>query len=253
MKNLAGNEVAIFMYRFVFKKNGIQFVLNESLAEDMYPDIEARIEPLVQACGDTLLRYRDLCQGDIIMDGNILVEGEFEVILSSGLGKYFNEKEKNNLFDDACAIAQLLTELMDRRADEAEKDIVSEAHTVVPKIQRTQSTNEGLEALANQREFLDNVSTSNIEGADYSRLRVGDLPQGVIVRKGYDHRGYCYAYEHDTLGDIGKIILIEQDGGFHLVAEVCSQPSGTLLKKRKVLEEIYVSMQQGLQNFVKTL
>jgi hypothetical protein len=39
LKNIAGNDVSIFLYRFELRGNGIDFVLNEAIDEDMYPDI----------------------------------------------------------------------------------------------------------------------------------------------------------------------------------------------------------------------
>jgi len=58
LKNIAGNEVSIFLFRFELRGNGIDFVLNEAIAEDMYPDIDEKMQPLVHACCETLLRYR---------------------------------------------------------------------------------------------------------------------------------------------------------------------------------------------------
>ncbi|MEI7997435.1 MAG: hypothetical protein WCH01_21290 [Methylococcaceae bacterium] len=58
-----------------------------------------------------------------IMDGNILVTGEFEVMLSKGLGQYFAQDEKERLFQDARNIADLLGKVMDRGTQEMEKGI----------------------------------------------------------------------------------------------------------------------------------
>src|SRR6266487_1004883 len=52
------------------------------------------------------------------MDGNILDSGEFEVMLSKGLGRYFAADEKQQLFQDAKTIADLLVAVMDRRTQE---------------------------------------------------------------------------------------------------------------------------------------
>ncbi len=52
------------------------------------------------------------------MDGNFLDTGEFEVMLSKGLGRYFPEDEKQQLFQDAKKIADLLGEVMLRRTKE---------------------------------------------------------------------------------------------------------------------------------------
>ena len=52
------------------------------------------------------------------MDGNFLVTGEFEVMLSKGLGLHFAYDEKERLFQDARNIADLLAMVMDRRTQE---------------------------------------------------------------------------------------------------------------------------------------
>lgn len=108
LKNIAGNEVSIFLYRFELCGNGIDFVLNEAIAEDMYPDIDQKMKPLVHACCETLLRYKPLSLSNTIMDGNFLVTGKFEVMLSKGLGQHFAQDEKERLFQDAKNIADLL-------------------------------------------------------------------------------------------------------------------------------------------------
>lgn len=118
MKNLAGHPVSIFLFRFDITHNGISFVVNEAIAEDMYDDIDQKIKPLAHACCLTLSRYKDRSIGNTIMDGNILTDDCFEVMLSTGLGKYFIEVEKQKLFDDAHAIANLLLDVMDRRTKE---------------------------------------------------------------------------------------------------------------------------------------
>src|SRR5688572_20110503 len=82
LKNLAGNDVSIFLFRFELSGNGITFVLNQAIAADMHPDLDEKIKPLAHACCETLMRYRHLSVGNTIMDGNILDTGEFEVMLS---------------------------------------------------------------------------------------------------------------------------------------------------------------------------
>src|SRR2546428_6159005 len=118
VKNLAGNDVSLFLFRFVLRGNGIDFVLNEAIAADMYQDVDEKIKPLAHTCCETLLRYRHLSVSDTIMDGNILDTGEFEVMLSKGLGRHFAETEKQQLFQDAKSIADLLIVGMDRRTNE---------------------------------------------------------------------------------------------------------------------------------------
>lgn len=74
MKNIAGNDVSIFLFRFELRGKGIDFILNEAIAADMYQDIDDKMKPLVHACCETLVRYRQLSVGNIIMDGNILTD-----------------------------------------------------------------------------------------------------------------------------------------------------------------------------------
>ena len=121
MKNIAGHDVSIFLFRFQLLSNGIDFVLNEAIAEDMYPDIDAKMKLLVHVCCETLLQYRFLSLSNTIMDGNYLATGEFEVMLSKGLGQHFAHDEKARLFQDAKKIADLLSEVMDRRTKERER------------------------------------------------------------------------------------------------------------------------------------
>ena len=118
MKNIAGNAVSIFLFRFELRSHGIDFVLNEAIAEDMYPDIDERMTPIVHTCCATLLRYRNMSVSHTMMDGNFLATGEFEVMLSKGLGRYFVHEEKVRLFQDAKKIADLLSEVMERATKE---------------------------------------------------------------------------------------------------------------------------------------
>src|SRR5919109_5593807 len=118
LKNLAGNDVSIFLFRFDVHGNAIDFVINQAIAADMYQEVDEQLKPLAHACCETLLRYRHLSVSDTIMDGNILDTGEFEVMLSKGLGRHFADDEKQHLFQDAKNIADLLVGVMDRRTQE---------------------------------------------------------------------------------------------------------------------------------------
>jgi len=118
MKNIAGNEISIFLFRFVLRGRSIDFVLNEEIAADMYPEVDEELKPLVHACCETLLRYRHLSVSDNIMDGSFLTSGGFEVMLSKGLGSHFAEDEKARLFQDAKRIADLLATVMERRTQD---------------------------------------------------------------------------------------------------------------------------------------
>jgi len=118
LKNLAGNNVSLLLFRFELRGNGIDFVLNKAIAADMYQDVDETIKPLAHACCETLSRYRRLSVSNTIMDGNILDTGEFEVMLSKGLGRHFVDDEKQQLFQDAKHIADLLVAVMDRKTQE---------------------------------------------------------------------------------------------------------------------------------------
>ena len=118
LKNLAGNNVSLLLFRFELRGNGIDFVLNKAIAADMYQDVDETIKPLAHACCETLSRYRRLSVSSTIMDGNILDTGEFEVMLSKGLGSHFVDDEKQQLFQDAKHIADLLVAVMDRKTQE---------------------------------------------------------------------------------------------------------------------------------------
>ena len=146
VKNLAGNDVSIFLFRFELSSNGITFVLNQAIAADMYQDVDEKIKPLAHACCETLSRNRYLSVSNTIMDGNILDTGEFEVMLSKGLGRHFAETEKQQLFQDAKSIADLLIAVMDRRTKE-EKEGLKQRQPPVQYPQNPTNIKKGLEEL----------------------------------------------------------------------------------------------------------
>lgn len=239
MRNLAGNPVSIFLYQFVIRTNAISFVVNESIAEDMYPEINTKLEPLVQACAATLSRYKHLCRTKTIMDGNILTDNHFEVMLSTGLGKHFREKEKQNLFDDAHKIAELLMEVMSRRTREMEEGTYTGPQPTVSKISNSGMTNDGLEALGHSQPLMDDPDWRPSESARQRRLSPSDLPTGVTAQRSYDHRGYCIAFHHKTLGDIGKLILSDtRQDNLQMEVELCVANTSKLEQKKKVLHDI---------------
>jgi hypothetical protein len=245
MKNLAGNSVSIFLFRFVLHGDGINFVLNESIAEDMYRDIDEKIKPLVHACCETLLRYRPLSVGNTIMDGNILEDGQFEVMLSRGLGRHFAEKEKQHLFQDAKRIADLLAEVMDRTTQALNQG----KHVSQPLKQFPQSPKKirkGLEALAQEKHLaaeLQWLAEGKSIRPGLKQLRADDLPAGVVASRGYDHRGHCLVLDHDTLGELGRIVLINvRDDQMLMQAELCTGGENLqdpiVKQKRKILEAV---------------
>ncbi len=149
LKNLAGHDVSIFLFRFELSGNGLHFVLNQAIAADMDQDLDEKIKPLAHTCGETLLRYKHLSVSNTMMDGNILNTGEFEVMLSKGLGQHFPEAEKQQLFQDAKTIADLLIAMMDRCTKEKKEEKKHTSYDIPA--QNPQQIKKGLEQLGNKK------------------------------------------------------------------------------------------------------
>jgi len=245
MKNLSGNPVSIFLFRFVIHGDGISFVLNESIAKDMYQDIDEKIKPLVHPCCETLLRYRHVSIGHTIMDGNILEDGGFEVMLSRGLGRHFVEHEKQNLFQDAKKIADLLTQVMDRKTQELEQGKRS-LQPVKRHLQNSKKIRNGLETLGQEKALfaeLQWLAEGKKVMPGLKQLRPDDLPSGVTASRGYDHRGHCLVLDHPILGELGKIVLINiRDDQMLMQAELCTGRENLqdplVKQKREILEAV---------------
>lgn len=239
LKNIAGNDVSIFLFRFVLKNNGIDFVLNEMISEDMYPDLEEKLKPLVKVSGETLLRYRNLSISDTIMDGNILTTGEFEVMLSKGLGKYFNEEEKNNLFADAYKIQCILSEVMDRKTKEIKTGINTTSYQrEIPINVNDESVKELADEKALKYQLLNLLENKPIRKG-LKQLRPEDLPEGVFAERGYDHRGHCLEFKHKIYGPLGRITLIGISNGKTLVqSDFNIQDEKTTKERKKLFYEV---------------
>jgi len=255
LKNIAGNDVSIFLYRFELRGNGIEFVLNEAIAEDMYPDIDERLKPLVHACCETLLRYRHLSVSNTIMDGNFLVTGEFAVMLSKGLGQHFAHDEKMRLFQDAKNIADLLAAVMDSGTQELEKGIQRNQppieHTPNPK-----KIKKGLEKLGktkNQQAKTQWLAEGVPLRPGLRRLCPDDLPPDVTASSGYDHRGLCYVFDHKKLGELGRIVMIKAGEQEMLMqADLYTgqeKPESPIVKKKKAIFEEVIATVNGCFNF----
>jgi len=76
-------------------------------------------------------------------------------------------------------------------------------------------------------------------------LKPEDLPPGVKAVRGYDHRGHCTVFEHETLGELGKIVLIKiREGKMLIQSELYKAPvdmQSSLVKKKKQLFEQIVT------------
>ncbi len=249
LKNVAGNDVSIFLFRFEVIGNGINFVLNKEIASGMYEDVDEKLKPLAHACCETLVRYKHLSISNIIMDGNILDTGEFEVMLSRGLGKYFVEDEKQQLFQDAKSIADLLIAVMDRRTKE-EKEGIKQSQPPVQYPQSPKNIKKGLEALGQAKRLQAEVQWI-AEGKrvrpGLKQLRPEDLPPGVKAARGHDHRGHCTIFEHETLGALGKIVLIKiREGKMLIQVELYKgqddMQAPLIEKKKHVFEQVVATV-----------
>ena len=250
MKNIAGNDVSIFLFRFELHGDGIDFVLNEAIAADMYQDVDEKIKPLVHACCETLLRYRRLSASDTIMDGNFLATGEFEVMLSQGLGRHFAQDEKERLFQDAKTISDLLAEVMDRRTQELEKwkQRISSPTDRAPSPGKIKKGLEELGRTKHQQATSQWLAEGGQLRPGLRRLRPEDLPPGVTASSGYDHRGHCYVFAHKKLGELGKVVLIKtaRDQETLMPAELHTGPgkpeSATAKKKKEIFEKVVATV-----------
>ena len=249
VKNVAGNDVSLFLFRFELSGNGINFVLNEAIAADMYQDVDEQLKPLVHACCETLLRYKPLSVSNIIMDGNILATGEFEVMLSKGLGRYVAADEKQQVFQDAKTIADLLVAVMDRRTQELkEGKHQNPPHRRSP--QRPKEIRKGLEELGHAKRLQAEwqwLAEGQRLRPGLKQLRPEDLPPGVTAARGYDHRGHCVLFAHETLGELGKIVVMKiHEGKMVLQAEVFkgqgSEESPLIKQKKHVFEQVVTTV-----------
>ena len=79
------------------------------------------------------------------------------------------------------------------------------------------------------------------------RLQPEDLPPGVKASRGYDHRGQCLIFAHETLGELGKIVLIKiREGKMLLQAEISKglddMPALLVQQKKHVFEQIVTTV-----------
>lgn len=111
----------IFLFRFDQANGGLNFVLNEAIAQDMYDDIHKKLIPLVESTAQALSPYKIHSTRNTIMEFVIDDTNQMEVKLSPGLGQYIDPQIKESLFSDAKRIADLLVEVMNRRTLERRK------------------------------------------------------------------------------------------------------------------------------------
>jgi hypothetical protein len=87
------------------------------------------------------------------------------------------------------------------------------------------------------------------------QLRPEDLPPGVRASRGYDHRGHCLIFEHETLGELGKIVLSKIHGGQMLIQAELYKGQGNVAsplvqKKKQLFEQVVATVNNGFnENF----
>jgi hypothetical protein len=170
-------------------------------------------------------------------------------MLSKGLGRHLAETEKEQLFQDAKRIADLLIAAMDRRTEEEKEGrYVPPSHQPAPP--DPQQIQQGLAALGQAKRLQAELQWL-LEGQrvrpGLKQLRPEDLPPGVTASRGYDHRGHCVLFAHETLGALGKIVLIKMHEGKTLLqAELFkgqdSEDSPLVQKKKQVFAQIVTTV-----------
>jgi len=183
------------------------------------------------------------------MDGNILDTGEFEVMLSKGLGRHVAADEKQQLFQDAKTIADLLVAVMDRRTKEL-KEGKQQRPSHMRSPQRPKKIKKGLEELGQAKRLqaeLQWLAEGQRVRPGLQQLRPEDLPPGVRASRGYDHRGHCVTFEHETLGELGKTVLVKiRDGKTLIQAELYkgqeNEGSPLVQKKKDVFGKIVATV-----------
>src|SRR5262249_19527271 len=116
--------------------------------------------------------------------------------------------------------------------------------------QNTKKIKKGLEKLGQEKhlqEELQRLAEGKLGRPGLQQLRPEDLPSGVTTTRGYDHRGQCYLFEHKTLGELGKIVLIKMSeektvlqAELHTGQEHVESP--LVQKKKKVFEKIVATI-----------
>lgn len=115
MKNLRGNDIYIFLFRFVVNLDGVTCELNQGILADMTPDIERLIQPHIHFCCEKLIALKFPQQREILLDCHFVGNGVLEISLNQAIEHKLSMQEKLALQFDAKQIADYLTELMNRR------------------------------------------------------------------------------------------------------------------------------------------
>src|SRR2546428_13595833 len=145
----------------------------------------------------------------------------------------------------ALSVADLLVAVMDRRTQELkEGKHQNPPHRRSP--QRPKEIRKGLEELGHAKRLQAEwqwLAEGQRLRPGLKQLRPEDLPPGVTAARGYDHRGHCVLFEHETLGELGKIVLMKiHEGKILLQAELCkgldSEESSLVTQKKHIFEQV---------------
>jgi hypothetical protein len=188
------------------------------------------------------------------MDGNILTDGGLELMLSPGLGKYIPPAEKEQLFRDAGEIGNLLIAVMDRRTGE-EQEGKPTAPFRKPPVSDPARLKRGQEELGQRKRLqaeLEALAAGRRRQPGQKRLRPEDLPTGVTAEMGYDHRGHCVSFVHETLGELGRIVVTDLPDRETLIqSEFClgqeSLDSPRVKEKQRLFGEVVAIVTRGLE------
>ena len=138
---------------------------------------------------------------------------------------------------------------MDRKTQELkEGKQVSPPHRL--SAQRPKKIKKGLEELGHAKRLQAEwqwLAEGQQGRPGLKQLRPEDLPPGVRASRGYDHRGHCVTFEHETLGELGKIVLSNMhDGQMLIQAELCkgqvNEESPLVQKKKDVFGKIVATV-----------
>ncbi|WP_028777303.1 hypothetical protein [Shimazuella kribbensis] len=111
----------IFLFQSDVTGSGINFVLNEQIARDMYPDLVEKMRPIIVETCDVLQNYKQHSKGNPILEVVIQDNEDVTVDLSPGLGKFIDEHTRRAIFENAKQIALILGEVMNRKTLERER------------------------------------------------------------------------------------------------------------------------------------
>jgi hypothetical protein len=82
------------------------------------------------------------------------------------------------------------------------------------------------------------------------KLKLENLPKGVSLKPGYDHRGHCYEFSHEQYGYLGKAVLSNFNEQTLIQVEVSTGENAE--KRKKILTETVDIIKNMIEtNFVK--